>query len=219
MNGIHDMGGMHGFGPIDPEPDEPVFHADWERSVYGLAAAMGPVADWTLDADRHALECIPGQRYLRLPYYGKWFVTMSRLLVEHGYITEEELESGRAQATARTVDRILEAKDVERYVNAGSRSDRDVDRPAKFGPGDAIRALNVHPRGHTRLPRYVRGHDGVIERIHGCHVFPDTNAHGEGEQPQWLYSVRFAAAELWGAGQPGRTDVCLDLWEPYLEAA
>ena len=149
MNGIHDMGGMHGFGPIDPEPDEPVFHADWERSVYGLAAAMGPVADWTLDADRHTLESIPGGLYLRLPYYGKWFVTMSKLLVERGYVTGEELEDGRLRTPARPVEQVLKARDVPQYVSRAGGYDRETDRPARFNPGDAMRALNVNPRGHT----------------------------------------------------------------------
>lgn len=217
MNGLHDLGGMQGFGPIAPEPDEPVFHHDWERRVYALASALGPVSDWTLDADRHATESMPGDEYLSASYYEKWFTTLRRLIVETGMVTEREVATGQPDEPGRPADAILRADRVEEYVRARRSCERAASAPARYAVGERIAARNMHPHGHTRLPRYVRGRQGVIATVHGCHVFPDTNAHGEGEQPQWLYSVCFAAAELWGEPHPGQTDIFIDLWEPYLE--
>lgn len=219
MNGVHDMGGMHGFGPIGAEPAEPVFHADWERSVYAVSSAIGPVADWTLDADRHSTESIPGPQYLNASYYEKWFISLCNLLVERGYVSAQELASGTSLGPAKKIGDILKAEDVAEFVSASGRSSRNTDTKPGFEIGQEVRTRNTNPTGHTRLPRYARGHKGIIERIHGVHVFPDTNAHGQGEQPQWLYAVCFTAKELWGSNQPGRTDIFIDLWEPYLEAA
>jgi nitrile hydratase len=219
MNGVHDMGGMQGFGPIDPEPGEPVFHAPWEARVYGLCAAVGAVGDWTLDADRHATESIAPHVYLSVSYYEKWFLSLRRLLLENGYLSEAELVSGKLEMKPKPVDGALKPALVEDYVHSASLSSRPAEAEPDFAVGQSVRARNINPPGHTRLPRYARGHAGTIDRIHGCHVFPDSNAHGEGEQPRWLYSVRFTAQELWGAGQPSKTDIYVDLWEPYLEPA
>lgn len=219
MNGVHDMGGMHAFGPIDPEPNEPVFHETWEARVYALASAFGTVGDITLDADRHATETIAPHIYLNASYYEKWFLSMHTLLLAGGYANETELATGNMEMPAKPVEGVLRPDMIEDFVHNVSRYTRPAEGDPAFAVGQQVRARNINPPGHTRLPRYVRGHVGTIDRVHGCHVFPDSNAHGQGEQPQWLYSVRFSAEELFGAGQPERTEIYADLWQPYLDPA
>ena len=204
MNGIHDMGGLTCFGPVIREPDEPVFHADWERRVFGLMFlnGFGPI-----DASRHAIERMDPVRYLQTTYYEHWLAGVERLCEEHGL---PELP-----AAEHTID----ADMVDGIVKAGIPATRECDEfSPRFAVGDAVRARNLNPAGHTRLPRYVRGRYGVIAGIHGNHVFPDTAAHNLGEHPQPLYSVRFAARELWGEQGGERDSLYIDLWEQYLEA-
>ena len=216
MNGAQDLGGQHGFGPVRPEPDEPVFHADWEKRVLAmnLTASRGR---WNIDAGRHAIERIPGPDYLRMTYYEKWFVRLTTLAVERGVLTAAELETGRPEGDKLTPS--LTADRVAAMLSSGGPTDRKIDVAPAFKPGDAVRARNLNPTGHTRLPRYAKGKVGVIERHHGAHVLPDSNAHFHGEDPRHLYTVRFTAAELWGAAPNARDAVCIDLWEPYLERA
>ena len=217
MNGVHDMGGMHGLGPIVTEADEPVFHARWEARAYALSMAVGFWGRWTLDATRHQIELIPGPDYLRMSYYEKWFMRLRMLAVERGILTERELETGRLEGPRQIP--ALSADHVAAVLGSGGPSVRDVDAAPAFKPGDAVRARNLNPTGHTRLPRYARGKAGVVTRHHGAHVFPDSNAHFRGEDPRHLYTVRFTARELWGEGTSPRDAVYLDLWEPYLEGA
>jgi nitrile hydratase beta subunit len=219
MNGVHDMGGMHGLGPIVPEPDEPLFHERWEASALALNLAVGAWGRWTLDASRHARERIPGPDYLLMSYYEKWIAGLETLIVETGLVSAEEIETGRPAAGAPVLAPPLSADRVAEGIARGGPTDRQISSPARFPIGQAVRARNINPLGHTRLPRYVRGRIGAITADHGGHVFPDTNAHGLGEAPQRLYQVRFEAAELWGEGADGRAAVYLDLWESYLEAA
>ena len=195
------------------------FHLGGYPRVYGLASCFGAVGDWTLDADRHATETIDPPLYLRASYYEKWLLSMETLLMRHGYASRAELASGKMQEAARPVDTVLTSDNVEAFVHNASLSSRPSAADPVFAVGDIVRTRRTQPPGHTRLPRYARGHVGEIDRIHGCHIFPDTNAHDQGEQPQWLYSVRFTATELWGDGQPERTDIFIDLWEPYLGPA
>jgi nitrile hydratase subunit beta len=219
VNGVHDMGGMHGFGPVLAEVDEPVFHHVWERRAFALTLAMARPGGWTIDRSRHARESLLPAQYLASSYYEIWLAALERLLVEHGLVTAEEVEAGRSDAPPAPVPGILEADAVAATLARGSPVLRPASAPTRFARGDRIRALDLNPRGHTRLPRYVRGRPGTIIRIHGCHVLPDANAHGQGEQPHWLYGVAFTARELWGPGAgPGDT-VQLDLWEPYLAPA
>jgi nitrile hydratase subunit beta len=218
MNGVHDMGGMHGLGPIAAEGDEPVFHHPWEARAFALyvAARRG---GWTLDASRHQIEQIPGADYLRMSYYEKWITGLTALLLKTGALSDGELVSGRPDpGSARTVP-AFGAEHVGVIFGKGSRYAREVTTPLRYEVGDAVRARNLNPTGHTRLPRYVRGRVGVITARHGAHVFPDANAHGQGEQPAHLYQVRFEAAELWGGSATTRDAVHLDLWEPYLDPA
>jgi nitrile hydratase len=219
MNGVHDMGGMMGFGPVEPEPDEPVFHAGWERRVFALTMAMGATGQWDIDKSRHGRESLHPARYLNSTYYQIWLEGLVRLLTDAGLVTGEEVSAGRMLEPPTPVKRVLAAHDVDSVLTTGAPSARQFRTPARFRPGEIVRARNMHPFGHTRLPRYLRGRLGEIIAAHGAHVFPDSRAHGLGEDPQWLYSVRFAARELWGEDRNAGDAVHADLWEPYLEPA
>jgi nitrile hydratase subunit beta len=219
MNGAQDLGGQHGFGPVRPEPDEPVFHADWERRVFALTLAMGPAGGWSIDQSRFARESLPPAQYLASSYYQIWLAGLIRLLAERDLLDEAELVARRPIGPVRGVSRILTADQVPELLRRGGPTGREATSPARFAVGDLVRAHTLHPTGHIRLPRYVRGHTGVVDLVHGCHVFPDTSARGEGEQPRWLYTVRFTGTELWGPDGDPDSEVSVDAWEPYLEAA
>jgi nitrile hydratase subunit beta len=219
MNGAQDLGGMMGFGPVEPEEDEPVFHAEWERLVFALTLAMGATGAWNLDASRHARESLDPARYLSSTYYQIWLEGLARLLREARLVTPEELATGRQVAPPAPLKRVLAAADVDRVKATGAPTDREPRAAARFQVGDVVRARNMHVFGHTRLPRYVRGRIGEIVQVNGAHVFPDSHAHGLGEDPQWLYTVRFTARELWGEDRNGGDAVHADLWEPYLDPA
>lgn len=218
MNGAQDLGGMMGFGPVEPEDDEPVFHAEWERRAFALTVAMGATGAWNLDASRHARESLDPARYLSSTYYEIWLEGLARLLCEAKLATVEELATGQPTAPPAPLKRVLAAGDVDKVMAAGAPTHREPQAGARFRVGDIVRARNMHPFGHTRLPRYVRGRIGEIARVNGAHVFPDSHAHGLGEDPQWLYTVRFTARELWGEDRTADA-VHADLWEPYLEQA
>ena len=217
MNGVHDMGGLMGFGPIAPETDEPVFHAPWERRAFGLTLAVGATGLWNLDITRHTRETLPPEQYLSSSYYQIWLAAMTRLILRYGLVAPEEIEAGRMLEPPRQVNGKLDAKEVAAVLARGGSCRRPASGKAAYGVGGRVRARNVHPPGHTRLPRYVRGHVGEIVRVHGTFIYPDSNAHGSGPDPQWLYAVRFEGRELWGEAR--RDSVIVDLWEPYLEAA
>lgn len=225
MNGAHDLGGMHGFGPVDPEPDEPVFHAPWERRVFALNMAMGFHGRWNIDMSRQAREQMPPAEYLATSYYEHWLFGLERLLVEHGFLTAAELEARRGRPGAAPAPAAplaattLRPADVERRLRNRLAARVDQPVPARFHAGQPVRARNLHPVGHTRLPRYVRGRQGVIDRDHGVFVLPDARAAGRGKAPQHVYSVAFSARELWGPDVPPRDRVYVDLWDDYLEPA
>jgi nitrile hydratase len=217
MNGVHDMGGMHGMGPVEHEKNEPVFHAPWEARVFALNRALGAWGKWNLDASRHSRELIPPAEYLRMTYYEKWLAGFTALAVEHGLVTRAELETGIPASPKTTPP--LTADGVSRLVSRGAPAKRNVTIAPRFKAGQRVRARNINPTGHTRLPRYARGKPGVIVRDHGVFVFPDSNAHFRGENPQHLYSVRFAARDLWGTQAAPRDFVYLDMWDDYLDHA
>ncbi len=210
------MGGMHGLGPATPEPDAPVFHHDWEARVHAMVIASPTRGN--IDAGRHQRELIPGPDYLRMSYYEKWFEALRQMLVKGGAITPTELASGTADPTQPRATPRLEPEMVTAALTRTGSYLRDGPQPA-FKLGDRVRARNLNPTGHTRLPRYVRGRTGVIERFHGVQVYPDVHAHGGGEDPRPLYLVRFTARALWGEDASPKDSVSLDLWEPYLESA
>ena len=219
MNGVHDMGGMHGMGPIQHEKDEPVFHARWEARTWALNRAMAPWGKWNLDASRHGIEVIPPADYLRMSYYEKWFTRLVALLVKTGLVTQAEIDSGKpARGFAKQTPRLTPGQ-VAATLGRGVPARRDVPVAPKFQVGQRVRARNMHPVGHTRLPRYARGKTGAIDRDHGVYVFPDTNAQFLGEKPQHVYSVRFTARELWGDQASPRDSVYIDMWDDYLEPA
>jgi nitrile hydratase beta subunit len=217
MNGVHDMGGMHGFGPVHPERDEPPFHASWERRVFAATLAMGATGRWNIDMARSARESMSPSAYLASTYYEIWCQGLGRLLVATGLCTAEELRDGRPRVPPVANVSVLAAVDVAGVLSRGGPTARDPAAPARFAPGQVVRARSMNPPTHTRLPRYCRGRRGTIMRLHGVHVFPDANATGGGENPQWLYNVRFDARELWGADTTAAA-VFVDCWEPYLEA-
>lgn len=219
MNGPQDMGGMHGFGPIGIEADEPLFHASWEPRALGLTLAMGASGMWNIDMSRHARESIPPAEYYSATYYEIWTKGVERLVTRLGLVSEAELKAGAALEPPAPIKRVLKKGDVDTALKAGTPSERPVAHPARFAMGDAVVTRVMNPTGHTRLPRYARGKSGVIELVHGAHVFPDTHAHGEGEQPQWLYTVRFSGRELWGEEADATLVVSIDAWESYLEPA
>jgi nitrile hydratase subunit beta len=219
MNSIHDMGGMHGLGPLVREADEPIFHAPWEARVLGLLPAVGAWRKWNGDAFRQAVERIPAADYLRMPYYEKWMTALIALATEAGLVTREEVATGRAAPATPKLVPCLTPEAVPDIMAKGAPKTRPAAAAARFTAGQQVRARNMHPTTHTRLPRYVRGRLGEVTALHGAHVFPDSNALFRGENPQHVYTVRFSARELWGEDANARDSVCVDMWEPYLDHA
>jgi nitrile hydratase beta subunit len=219
MNAGHDLGGMMGFGPIDPVEDEPKFAQNWERRVFALTLAASVPGGWTLDNSRYARESLPPPQYLNSSYYEIWLAGLEKLTVEHNLLDRRELTTGQVLAPPKPGVAIMDAERVEKLVFVGAPTLRPATAAARFDIGAPVRARNLQPPTHTRLPGYIRGHAGTVRRLHGCHVFPDSNAHGEGENPKFLYCVEFTAAELWGDDGANNQSVMVDLWEPYLEPA
>lgn len=220
MNGIHDVGGMDGLGPIDVEEDEPVFHDEWEGWTYSLFVASLGNRVFNLDEFRYSIERMDPEEYLEASYYERWLTGIERLLVEKDVFTREEvdarmdaLESGEAEISDRT------DSDLFGELVAGIQATFAVERdpqPTQFEVGDRVRVRNAHPEGHTRCPRYVRRAEGVVEAVRGTFVLPDSHAHG-GEDADPVYNVRFDARELWGSDRTDRNHVHIDMWERYLE--
>jgi nitrile hydratase beta subunit len=217
MNGAQDLGGQMGFGPVVPEPDEPTFHAEWEKRALAITLACGAMGHWSIDASRHARETLHPVDYLTSTYYEIWIKGLAKLLAAQGFVSGDELRAGRALAAPRTPGRVLRAGEVAAALASGSPSGRPATAPARFAVGDRVRTANEHPAGHTRVPRYARGRLGRIEHVHGVHVFPNTSAHGRGEHPQWLYTVAFDGRELWGRAADPKLTVSIDAWESTLE--
>jgi nitrile hydratase subunit beta len=213
-NSVHDMGGVHGFGPVEAEPDEPVFHADWETRVYALQRAMGATGLWTIDGGRASLENLPPLDYLAASYYRRWFLGLERRVVAHGLVGEDEIAAGRSLRPGIRLNRKLTAEDAK--VVSYPHYDRPAPGPARFKVGDWVCTKNMHPKTHTRLPRYARDKRGMIEVVRGCHVFPDSAALGAGENPQWLYTVVFTSKELWGEEANPSIKVSIEAFESYL---
>ena len=216
MNGPHDMGGMQCFGPVSPEPDEPVFHADWEKKALAITVAMGFTGSWNIDSSRHARESLPAAQYLSASYYEIWLAGLEKLMLERQLVSSEELDSGQMCTAPKEIKQRLEPGKVAEALAGGSPVDRTPTADPKFAVGNMVRTLKINPPGHTRLPRYARNAIGVVDHLQGFHVYPDSNAHGLGEDPHWLYSVRFSAQELFGESADPRHEVLIDCWEPYL---
>lgn len=223
MNGVHDLGGMDGFGPVRREPGEPIFHEPWERRVFGMLLVTMAQGHYKLDELRHAIERMSPAHYLGSTYYEHWLAGLERVFVEQGKLSADEI-ADRVSEIARTAvpvppnsnPGLVEA--LLQGVKVGAPTSRGHGRP-KFAAGDAVRVRKMNPSGHTRCPRYVRGVGGKVHTVHEKFVFPDANAHGGGESPQVLYTVGFDARDVWGRDAEGRGRVYVDLWESYLEPA
>jgi len=218
MNGAHDMGGMDGFGPVVPEPNEPMFHAEWERRAFALTLAMARPGGWNIDMSRFARENRAPSDYLAKSYYQIWLAGLETLMEERGLLDPSEIAAGKPLMPRKDVA-VLAAADVAAMLARGAPTERAATTPARFAIGDRVRAKEMHPATHIRLPRYVRGRIGTIELLHGVHVFADRHARGEGEQPQWLYTVTFDGRALWGDDADPATRISVDAWDSYLEPA
>lgn len=208
MNGGQDLGGVMGFGPVIDETNEPVFHAQWETRVFAMTLAMGALGLWNIDKGRHARENRPPSQYLNWTYFQIWLAGLETLLKQNHLLDDD------ANAASRNI-KPLAAGTVAATLARGGPANRQPQAPAKYKIGDTITTNNNHPKHHTRLPRYLRGQTGEIVIVHGAHVFPDHAAHDKGENPQWLYTVRFKATDLWGNDKNPNDHVHADLWEPY----
>ena len=223
MNGVHDMGGMHGFGPVHHQDNEPLFHEPWEARLFGIAVTgrpfvPGPVSRW-------AIERIDPPRYLASSYYERWLLARETILIERGVLTADELEEktrfyreNPAAEVPRREDPKASAR-LLRWIHERRPPHRETGAVPRFSVGDLVRARSIHPTGHTRMPGYVRGKEGAIARFHGVHDFDDSVARGEGAQPQSIYSVRFDARELWGDSAEANMGLYIDLWESHLDPA
>ena len=218
MNSIHDLGGMDNVGVLDIEANEPVFHHDWERKVFSFALALIGARYFGLDEVRHAVERMPPADYLLAPYYGTWLYGMTSLLVEKNVLTDGELAAGHSLRpdNGKLLPPFPPAM-AEYIMNQPIPTQVDAKVAPRFRPGDAVVARNSHPIGHTRLPRYARGKQGVVEEDYGIFPFSDSVAHGGPERPQHVYSVRFMARELWGEDAPAEDSVNIDLFDDYLD--
>ncbi|MEN4709102.1 nitrile hydratase subunit beta [Pantoea agglomerans] len=218
MNGIHDLGGMHGMGAVITEENEPPFHHEWERRTFSLFASLFVGGHFNVDMFRHAIERMNPVHYLEESYYEHWMHAFETLLLEKGVITPEELAGIQQPGEVSTDIPVLRQEMVQAVIMTGASARVETDIPASFRAGDRVRAKNINPVGHTRLPRYVRGKTGTIVIDHGVFITPDTVAHGLGDHPQHVYSVSFDATELWGENAPAKDTVRIDLWDDYLEA-
>ena len=219
MNGAHDLGGMHGFGAIAPDPNEPVFHAEWERRCFALTLAGGFTGQWNIDASRFAREQMPPAEYLGTGYYEHWLAGLEYLLIDRAMATPREMASGKVELEPKPEARVLQAADVGKVLKKGGPSERTASEPPRFAVGARVRTQNIHPATHTRMPRYARGKVGTVALLHGAHVFPDTNSRYLGENAQHLYTVRFEGRELWGPDAEPDSCTMIDLWDSYLEPA
>ena len=219
MNGAHDLGGMMGFGPVEAEKDEPVFHAEWEKRMMAMNIAMGAAGAWNIDMGRSAREDRDPREYLDSTYYELWYLGLARLLVEKGLVGADEIAAAKALRPGERIARVLAPGQAAAAMARRVPYERAPSTEAEFKVGSRVRTKEMHPAGHTRLPRYVRGKAGTVTIVHGVHVFPDAHARGAAEQPHWLYCVAFAATQLWGDDADPTGVVSADCWEPYLEPA
>jgi nitrile hydratase beta subunit len=219
MNGPQDLGGQMGFGPVAPEKNEPIFHAEWEKRALGVTLAAGGMGAWNIDESRHARESLRPADYYSSSYYEIWTKALEILLQRHGFVTANDLAGGKAVDPAATSKRVLKAENVPAVLAKGGPCDRTIEAAPRFKAGDRVRTKNINPEGHTRLPRYARGKSGVVEAVREGFVFPDSNAHGAGEAPQYVYTVVFDGREIWGEGADPTLSVSIDAWESYLEPA
>jgi len=225
MSVAHDVGGVQGFGPVVVDPNEPVFHTDWERRAFGLGLAVLYKGAMNVEEFRFGYESMHPASYHRSPYFERWIVTIEQNLIEKGFLTSEELEE-RTREIAEVADWPSPpagdptlAQSLERLVRDGFDQRREVPDEPRFATDDAVRVHTIVSTGHSRLPRYLRAKQGVVMQDWGAFIFPDTNARREGENPEHVYCVRFDSHELWGDAAEDNESLFVDLWESYLEPA
>jgi nitrile hydratase subunit beta len=218
MNGVHDMGGMHGMGAIEYAKTEPVFHAPWEGRISAMSSALGATGKLRLGL-RPLIESIPAAEYLRMSYYERRLPSLIESMVASDLITRAEIENGRPSPGSPKPALAVSPADAVAALLRVPATRRNVPVAARFQTGERVRARNINPVTHTRLPRYARGKAGTIERDHGVFVFPDTSVYSLGDKPQHVYSVRFSARELWGEQAVPQDAVYIDMWDDYLEPA
>lgn len=218
MNGVHDMGGMDGFGKVEAEKNEPPFHEKWEGRVMAMQRSMGYAGAWHIDDGRYAQETLPPRAYLAASYYWRWALGMEKNLLERGLVGEDEFKAGHSLRAGKKLARKLTKEVVDAGMTRMSFF-RQQQGAARFKPGDRVRTVNINPLTHTRLPRYARDKVGTVELIHGCHAYPDSVASGRGDDPQWLYTVVFDGREIWGPDADPTLTISIDAFEPYLEPA
>ena len=223
MDGIHDLGGRQGHGPVVHPEDEPVFGSEWERRILPMFPAMALAGAFTLDGFRYGMEQIPAAEYLTSRYYEHWMHSMVHHGVNAGIFDADELDRRTQHYLAHPEEQAPRASKPEltetlkQLIPNGMDPRRESDAEPRFKVGDSVRVKADASTTHTRRAGYVRGHVGEVTAAHGTYVYPDTNAVGLGENPEHLYTVKFTAEELWGpdAGSTN-TVVHVDLWEPYL---
>ena len=218
MNGIHDMGGMQDMGPVRPEKNEPVFHQRWEGRVLAMIRAVGATGRLSVPS-RPAIESIPPADYLRMSYYERFFTALIERMIASGIVTRAEVNSGKAAPGSSKATPSLRPADAARLPFQMPSGGITTEAAPRFHVGQRVRARNMHPAGHTRLPRYARGRAGAIERDHGIFALQDASAYGRDNRLQHVYSVRFAARELWGNDASPLDAVYIDMWDDYLEPA
>ena len=212
-----DLGGAEGFGPVVIDVGDGPFHGTWEARVHALTLAMGATGSWNLDMTRCAREALP--QYNQLSYYEKWLAGLEKLLLAKGLVTREEISTGRMLEPAAAIRRVLRADQVRTVLAKGAPTAREPPSEAMFQRGGKVRTRSHGVSHHTRLPGYLRGQIGLIERVHGAHIFADAHSQGLGENPEWLYTVTFDATSLWGPQARAGDSVSFDAWQPYLESA
>ncbi|WHU47765.1 nitrile hydratase subunit beta [Gordonia sp. L191] len=225
MNGVFDLGGTDGLGPVPIVEDEPVFRAEWEKPMFTMFSACFRAGYFGVDAFRHGIEKMDPATYLKAPYYEHWLFTIANAGIAAGDIDPAELDR-RTEYYLQNPDAPLpeheQSQELIDFVNAvvpaGAPAKRDTDKVARFSVGDVVRVGDTSPYGHTRRARYVRGKVGVVIAHHGSFIYPDTAGNGLGENPEHVYTLKFTAEELWGAeaADPNGT-VCFDVWDPYIE--
>ena len=225
VNGVHDMGGMHGFGPVQPEENEPVFHEPWEGRLYAMMRSIGRQRVFGHVGMRFKLESLPPAQYLASSYYDRWMTVLEQALVEKGILDRNELEMQQEFFHQNSGAQPTRAEDPDAVETAAKLAYnqqsplREIDMKPMFSAGDTIRARNIHPVGHCRLPRYIRGKRGTVDRFRGIYDFDDSRSRGDGPDSQPVYSVRFEGSELWGDAAEPNSVVYIDMWEAYLNPA
>ena len=226
MNGVHDLGGTDGLGPVVAEKNEPVWHADWEKAAFTMFPTNFAKGYFGVDEFRFGIEQMHPAEYLLSPYYDHWAHTIEHYTVKAGVIDPQELDERTRYYLDNPDAPVPDRKDpelvslMETIVRQGGSARRESDRPARFKVGDRVRVKDDSPFGHTRRARYIRGRTGVVDSAHGTFIYPDSAGNGLGDDPQHVYTVVFRATDLWGEEEadPNQT-VTFDVWEPYLERA